>query len=202
MLDKKSLLKKLKSHGFAPKIITAFDQVERRNFVLPQYEHLAYDDSALPIGQGQTISQPYTIAFMLTLLAVKDGQKILEVGSGSGYVLALLNRLAKNSQIFGTEIIKELVERSQAALAKQKNIKIIHTPDDLGYKKEAPFDRLLVSAAATEIPRLLLEQLADDAIMVCPINNSIVKISKQAGQVADIREYPGFAFVPLIVEKN
>ncbi|MDD5749870.1 MAG: L-isoaspartyl protein carboxyl methyltransferase [Patescibacteria group bacterium] len=202
MLNKKDLLKKLKNHGFAPKIITAFDKVERRHFVLPEYEGLAYEDSALPIGQGQTISQPYTIAFMLALLEIKDRQKILEVGSGSGYVLALLKELSKNSQIFGTEIVKELTERSQVVLSKEKNIKIIHTPKSLGLAKQAPFERILVSAAASEMPQPLLKQLSDDAIMVCPINNSIVKITKQAGQIADIREYPGFAFVPLIVEKN
>ena len=198
-MTKQELLQSLKSNGFADNILQAFSVINREDFIPVKYKSQVYKDRALSIGYGQTISQPYTIAFMLDLLDVKDGQKILEVGSGSGYVLVLLNKLSKNPQIFGTEIIKELVDRSQVILSKYKNIKIIHTPDQLGLSKEKLFNRILVSAAAKKLPEELLDQLADNGILVCPVKDSIIKAWKKDGQIKTEEHY-GFTFVPLITE--
>ncbi|MCD4760480.1 L-isoaspartyl protein carboxyl methyltransferase [bacterium] len=196
-VNKETLLQKLKDNNFSDKIVQAFSKVDRSVFIPPKYQGNAYQDIALPIGQGQTISQPYTIAFMLNLLELEGKQRILEVGSGSGYVLALLNQLSKNSKIFGTEKIYDLVERSQIILDKYNNIKIVHTPDTLGLSDQGLFDRILVSAAADQLPTELLEQLDNHGVLVCPVRNSIIKACKEAGKIK-AKEYPGFAFVPLI----
>jgi protein-L-isoaspartate(D-aspartate) O-methyltransferase len=100
---KRNLLKHLKNKGFSEKLLHAFESVEREKFVPEEYQDLSYEDVALPIGYDQTISQPYTIAFMLRLLNVVDGEKVLEVGSGSGYVLSLLSELNPKGKIFGIE---------------------------------------------------------------------------------------------------
>lgn len=200
-MNKEKLLKRLAEKGFKDPVLKAFSEVERENFLLPEYKKYAYEDAALPIGREQTISQPTTIAFMLTLLEPQDGQKILEVGSGSGYVLALLGALNKNSQIYGAEIIKEFAQKADSRLKSIKNVEVYHTPDSLGLKEKAPFDRILVSASTPQVPQALIEQLTEGGIMVCPIEKSIVKIKKINGQIK-IEEYPGFVFVPLTELKN
>ena len=196
-MNKQELLARLKEEGFAEPIVQAFANVKREKFLPDGSVDLAYEDTALPIGQGQTISQPSTIAFMLELLQVKPQQKILEVGSGSGYVLALLNQLSPDSEIYGAERVGELTELSKKRLAKIKNIQICYTPNKLGLSKQQPFDRILVSAAARQLPQLLINQLADNGLMVCPINHSIWQVKKQKGRLLT-KEFPGFVFVPLI----
>ena len=168
-------------------------KIDRKKFVPKEYESLAYEDIALPIGYGQTISQPSTIAFMLGLLEINSNQKILEIGSGSGYVLALLSQAADNLDIYGVEIVPELVDRSKKLLKDIDNIKIFNASSELGLKTKAPFDRILVSASAKEFPKELISQLKEDGIIVCPVKNSIIKYKNK-----NIEEYPGFAFVPLI----
>ncbi len=194
---KKWLIKNLKEQAFPPNIIRAFDKIDRSLFVPKEYIAEAYENIPLPINYNQTISQPYTIAFMLTLLKLKDKQKILEVGSGSGYVLALLSHLSSKGKIFGVERIKELADKSQKLLEKYKNVKVIHGDGSKGLKEEQPFDRILVSAAASSIPQNLVRQLKFSGIMVVPVNNSIIVLEKTSGE-NKITEYPGFVFVPLI----
>jgi len=123
-MDKTHLILSLRKHGFSEEIITAFEHVAREDFVPEHWREHAYDDIPLEIGQGQTISQPYTIAFMLSLLELEKGYKILEVGSGSGYVLALLNELAPDSEIYGVERLSALVNRSKRVLRFNKKIRI------------------------------------------------------------------------------
>lgn len=194
-MNKEELIKKLKSQGFSSKIVSAFEKIRREDFISKELKKYAYEDEPLPIGYGATISQPYTIAFMLNLLELKDRLKILEVGSGSGYVLALMNELSKNSEIYGIERIEELVEKSRKIL--KKNIHVIHNDGYFGLKEKAPFDRILVSASADEIPKNLIEQLNNDGILVCPIKNSIFKIKKEKNKI-NKKEYEGFIFVPLV----
>lgn len=196
-MRKPELIKSLIYHGFDKKIISAFEKVERENFVLPGNEEFAYDDTPLPIGHEQTISQPYTIAFMISLLEAGPGQKVLEIGSGSGYVLALLNELTKGGEIYGVEIIPELLERSKGALKDYENIEIFQAEKMLGLPKLAPFDRILVSAAATKVPGELLSQLKDGGILVCPVNHDIIKIKKEKTGNRQT-SFSGFSFVPLI----
>jgi protein-L-isoaspartate(D-aspartate) O-methyltransferase len=195
--QKSFLMESLSGRGFDPRIIAAFKKVKREDFVPLGQKEFAYFDTALPIGYGQTISQPFTIAFMLSLLDARPGQKILEVGSGSGYVLALLGELTKGGEIYGVEIVPELTARSREALKKYPNIKIFQAGQTLGCPRLAPFDRILASAAAARLPRALTDQLAADGILVCPVKNDIVKIEKQKTGPART-SFPGFAFVPLI----
>lgn len=196
-MQKQTLITYLKIQGFPKKITNAFSKVKRELFIPEEHKELAYENQPLPIGNNQTISQPYTIAFMLDLLDLKDNQKILEVGSGSGYVLALINEISKNSNIHGIEIIKELATSSKKILTKNKNIKITQADGNKGLKQNPPFDRILVSASAKEIPQKLLEQLKIKGVMVCVVGNSIVKIKKEKNRIRKI-EYLGFSFVPLV----
>ncbi len=196
-MHKEALIESLKMHDFPKKILDAFRKVKRENFIPEDYKIHAYKNTALPIGHGQTISQPYTIALMLKLLELKNNQKILEIGSGSGYVLALINEIAKNSKIFGVERIKELAENSQRILENEKNIKIINKNGFNGLKEESPFDRILISASLNKIPAHIIAQLKAKGILVAPIKNSILKIKKSAKK-NQIEESPGFAFVPFI----
>lgn len=196
-MKKAELIARLAQDGFSENIIRAFAEVPREDFVLPEFQSVAYNDTALPIGYGQTISQPYTIAFMLDLLRPEPGQKILEVGSGSGYVLALLDSLAPGSRIFGTELVPGLVSRSKLSLRRRKNIKVSRATRDLGLPSEAPFDRILVSASARELPDALVKQLGPEGIMVCPVGDSIWKITHRQG-TESIERFEGFVFVPLV----
>lgn len=194
---KQELLENLKANGFSEPIIKAFEKIKREDFIPPQYKSLAYEDIALPLEGGATISQPYTIAFMLSLLKLKKAQKILEIGSGSGYVLALINQIAKQSEIYGVEIIKSLAEKSKNLLKKDKKIAILNQDGSNGLLEHAPFDRILISASAEEPPTNLCTQLKNNSILVAPVKESIFQIKKQDSKVK-LKEFPGFVFVPLI----
>lgn len=198
IMSKKDLLEKLKNLGFQDYIVRAFERIDRSRFVPEEERDLSYEDIPLPIGFGQTVSQPRTIAFMLQLLEPAKARKILEVGSGSGYVLALLSEIAEHALIYGAEIIKELAERSRGILAGRKNIFIFHAPKKIGLPEYGSFDRILVSASAKEIPRDLISQLDQNGVLVCPVENSIVRVAKKNNKIDKIKEFPGFVFVPLI----
>lgn len=196
-MNKQQLITSLKNDGFPNKITDAFSKIKREDFIPEEYKKYAYEDGPIPIGLGQTISQPYTIAFTLNLLNLKDNLKILEVGSGSGYVLALINQISPNSEIYGIELIEKLANNSKKLLAKNKNIHIISADGTKGLKTKAPFDRILVSASSKQIPKTLLQQLSPDGIMVCVVNYSIIAIKKTPKR-NKITKHPGFTFVPLI----
>jgi len=196
-MQKEELIRNLKDYKFSAKIINAFEKVDREKFIPEEAKQLAYEDSAISIGYGATISQPYTIGFMLNHLKVKDRQKILEVGSGSGYVLSLLSELSPNGKIFGIERIKELAEKSKKILGDCKNIKVIHGNGFNGLKEEKSFDRILVSASANSIPDKLVNQLKINGILVVPVKDSILVVKKRKDKNV-VEEYPGFRFVPLI----
>ncbi len=202
MLDIELLINKLVKSGAlkTPKIIEAFKQIDRINFVKSEYSQYAYDDRPLSIDFGQTISQPTTVAFMLEKLQPEEGEKILDVGSGSGWTTALLAYLVgENGLVIGIERVNGLVEYGQGNLAKYEFVqaKIINAEDKLGLEAESPFDKILVSASARELPEELIEQLKEGGVLVMPVRNSIYKITKTAeGYEKD--EYYGFSFVPLI----
>lgn len=199
-MNKKYLINELKQEGFSERIIDAFQKVNRQDFIPKEFREFAYKNEPISIGFGQTISQPYTIAFMLNLLSLKDGLKILEIGSGSGYVLALLDEIVKDSKLYGIERIKELAERSKKIFKDKKNIEIIHGDGSKGLKKYALYDRIIISAAAENIPQNLMAQLRFGGIMVLPVNSSIISIEKKYRN-NKITEYPGFSFVPLIEDE-
>lgn len=198
-MKKEDLLKDLKEKKFSSNIIASFRKVKRENFIPTNLKSSAYEDIALPLEQGATISQPYTIAFMLSLLELKENQKILEIGSGSGYVLALISKIIKNGRIYGIEIIKFLAERSSQVLKNDKKIKIINKNGSNGLPEYSPYDRILISASSSEIPENLYSQLKDSGILVCPVRNSIFQIKKQDSKIK-IKEFPGFVFVPMSKE--
>ncbi|EKE27311.1 MAG: hypothetical protein ACD_3C00225G0014 [uncultured bacterium (gcode 4)] len=180
--------------------LKAFKAVDRRYFVPDEYASSIYDDMPLPIWHGQTISQPYTVAFMLELLDVKKWNHILDIGSWSGWTTALLAYICWNDwYVIWLEIIPDLVDTWQANLSKFnfKNARIMQALPTLWipWKK---FDRILVSAAWDELDDNLLWQLNDWGILVIPINYSIWKIVKIKEDNFEKREYPWFTFVPLI----
>lgn len=195
-MKKQKLVNELKKEGFNEKIIKAFEKVRREYFVPEAYKSEAYENVPLPIGHEQTISQPYTIAFMLELLDIKNKEKILEVGSGSGYVLALIKEIAPYNEIYGIEIIKELQEKSKELL-KNKKIKIFNCDGKKGLKEKSPFDKILVSAAANKIPEELIKQLKINGKLVMPLNNKIIQLEKKQNKNI-IKEFYGFSFVPLV----
>lgn len=201
--SKQLLIESLREKGFDEKILNAFQKVKRENFVPDHLKAYAYEDMALPIEAGSTISQPYTIAFMLSLLDPKQNQRILEIGSGSGYVLSLISEIIKNGEIYGIEINKTLAIKSKKLLEKDSNIDIIHRSGISDLPNLGDLDRILISASCPDlrIPYNLVEQLAPGGILVSPVQSSIFKLTKtQEGKILK-QEHPGFVFVPLRSEE-
>lgn len=153
------------------RVLQAFRQVERHRFVPPEYLSLAYGDHPLPIGHDQTISQPYIVALMTELVAVDSTDKVLEVGTGSGYQAAILSLLA--SRVYTIEILKPLAESARTRLEQlgYSNVTVRAGDGFRGWEEEAPFDGIIVTAAPTEIPPPLIEQLADGGRLVIPVGD-------------------------------
>lgn len=192
-----------------PKIIKAFQEIKRADFMPEDMKNLAELNEALPIGYSQTISQPLTVAFMIENLRPEPGQKILDVGSGSGWTTALLSQIVgKEGKIIAIEIVPELKEFGEKNVAKYNFIKkgiaeFICADGSKGYKKEAPFDRVLASAAVQdEIPQAWKEQLKVGGRIVCPVGSSIWVLEKKSEKEFEETEHPGFAFVPLIEKEK
>lgn len=184
-----------------PRIIDAFKKVDRINFVRGEDKERAYSDIPLPIGFGATISQPYTVAFMLEKLLPERGERILDVGSGSGWVTALLAEIVGESgKIHAVEIVDELVDWGRQNVLEKgyKNVEFHKASKVLGLPDEAPFDRIIAGASAEEIPDELVYQLKVGGVMVAPVQNSILRIVRDSKEHFSKEEYPGFAFVPLL----
>lgn len=187
-------------------IIDAFFEINRIEFVPKELETEAEADVALPIGYGQTISQPMTVAMMLELLDPKRGQKILDVGSGSGWTTAILSYITgKKGKVIAVERQPELCEFGKKNVDKFSYVKngiarFICADGSKGYPEEAPYDRILVSAAAECIPNELKEQLIIGGKMVIPILHSIWYLEKKGANEFDKEEYAGFSFVPLVTK--
>lgn len=198
-----TLISYLKEKGLldSKELEGAFRTVDRVNFVLEDYKVEAYEDYPIPIGFGQTISQPTTVALMLELLDLKKSDNVLDVGSGSGWTTALIAEMIKpEGKVWGVEIIAELTEFGGKNLAKYNlpNAKIIQADKDLGLSKYASYDKIMVSAEAEELPSELLEQLKIGGIIVIPIKNTLYKIEKLVGGKIKEIAFPGFVFVPLV----
>lgn len=188
--------------------IEAFKKIKRVDFLPEDIKNLAEFNEALPIGFGQTISQPLVVAFMLEQLDLKEGDKILDVGSGSGWTTALLAEIiGSKGKVIAIEVIPELMEFGKKNVEKYNFIEkgvveFICADGSKGYKKAAPFDKILASAAAPELSAAWKEQLKIKGRIVTPIGSSIWLFIKNppAGGEKEFEEieYPGFAFVPLI----
>lgn len=179
-------------------------KVPRERFVPAAQRNAAYEDRPLSIGYGQTISQPFIVAMMLEALELRDTDKVLEVGSGSGYVTAILGNLA--AQVVGVELVPELVDYSSDVLAElgYDNITIhLASRSSLGYLPEAPYDAILVSAGAPSVPQLLLAQLKWNGRLVIPVGSrwqqNLLQITrKHEGDI--VRDLGACYFVPLLGE--
>lgn len=184
----------------SPRILEAFRTVDRADFLPEDQQKHALEDRPLPIGRGQTNSQPSTVAFMLEKLQPKQGEYILDVGAGSGWTTALLARIVGfEGRVYGVELLPELVEfaRSSIAAYGYDHAEIISAGETFGLPEYAPFDKILVSAAADEIPEELVDQLGAGGRMLIAVKHSIMQVDKSSDEGIDTREYPGFAFVPL-----
>jgi len=196
-VNKDELIASLRKKGFSESIVKAFEKVKREDFVPEHLIGYAYEDMALPVMDGSTLSQPSTVAFMLDLLDVKEGQKIVEIGSGSGYVLALLAEMNQSGKIYGVEILKDLAVKSMKYLESRKNVEVVIRNGSQGFPELAPYDRIIISASCPEVPRHLLSQLNDNGVLVAAVKQSIFQIKKSSEGIIE-KEYPGFVFVPLV----
>lgn len=200
-----ALLAELRAMGISDRrVLSALREVRRELFVPPGMAGEAYANYPLPIGYGQTISQPYTVAFMLGQLELTPGQNVLEVGAGSGWNAALMGRLvAPKGKVIATEIISELALTAQENVRRAglSNVEVVCADGSLGYKKEGPYDRIIVTAACPDIPPPLLEQLKPEGVLIAPVGGSffgqeMVKLRKRGSSVE--RSSLGmFVFVPL-----
>ncbi len=203
MLSSKKLIDALISSEAlqTPIIIRAFEKIDRKYFVDKEFREHTYRNAPLPIGKNQTISQPSTVAFMLEHLAPKKGEKILDIGSGSGWTTALLCYIVgEKGSVLGLERVDELVDIGKKNLAQfhftnQCTIQISGIV--LGMPDET-FDKILVSASAKKIPDELFSQLNIGGILVVPVENSIYRFKKISDTKIETKEFPGFVFVPLI----
>jgi protein-L-isoaspartate(D-aspartate) O-methyltransferase len=186
--------------------LEAMRKVERHLFVPVEYQRYAYEDTALPIGYGQTISQPYIVATMTELLEPKANDKVLEVGTGSGYQAAVLAEIVDT--VYTIEIVKELGERTKKLLRKlgYRNVEVIVGDGYKGLKAKAPFDAIVVTAAANEIPPALIQQLKEGGKMVIPVGppaevQTLTLVEKRGGKVFTKEVFP-VRFVPFTREKD
>ena len=188
-------------------VIKAFKKVDRENFISIENRPAAYEDTPLPIGFGQTISAPSMVAIMTEKLDAKKGMKILEIGAGSGYQAAILSEIVgKSGKVITIERIQEVAGYARKNLAKYKNVKLIVGDGTLGYEKDSPYDRIIVTAAAPQIPQLLIEQLKIGGILAIPVGDFLygqefilIKKKKIKGKEKIEQEFvTGCVFVPLI----
>jgi len=198
------MVEMLERYGYikSNRVKNAFLIVDRGNFVLTEYRKQAYFDDPLPIGHKQTISAPSMVAIMLELLEVFDGAKVLEIGTGSGYNACLI--ACMGARVYTIERIPALIEMAKKNMENcpcKNRVTILLGDGSLGYKKEAPYDRIIVTCGAPEIPHPLLEQLKDPGILVIPIGGTFFQelyvVKKEEGKIIK-RAWGEVAFVPLI----
>mgnify|MGYP001224912073 FL=1 len=183
-------------------VLDAMSRVPRHRFVSKIYRSMAYTDNPLPIGHGQTISQPYVVALMTQLLQVDRKHKVLEIGTGCGYQTAILSVLSK--KVITLEVLSSLSKNSLERLTNlgYKNVNFHCADGKYGWTKEAPYDRILVSAAPETIPEVLIEQLAPNGYMVIPVGSLydqfIHIITKDKNEQVHIKKSTPVRFVPLV----
>ena len=186
----------------SPQIVAAFQHIDRRDFLPEEYTgEIIYADRPLMIGYEQTISQPSVVAFMLELLDPQVGDRVLDVGSGTGWTTALLAQIVgKTGHVFGVELVSALVARGAQNLAKYHftHATIMPATDTYGLPQQGPYDRILVSATSMHIPPVLIDQLAIDGVLVMPVHHDIVRYQKSSNENATEEMYGGYNFVPLI----
>ena len=186
-------------------ILNAMKSIVRHEFVPEKYKDAAYSDRPLPIGYGQTISQPYIAALMVSMLKVEKTDKILEIGAGSGYLAAILSLLC--NQVYAVEIIPELVEIAKKTLEKINihNVTVINGDGNYGWQEQAPYDGIIVSAASTTIPPILFEQLVEGGRLIAPVGDpgfQILELWYKKDESYTKETGIPVSFVPLVSKKN
>jgi protein-L-isoaspartate(D-aspartate) O-methyltransferase len=182
-----------------PQVLGAMRKAPRHEFVPDDYVESAYDDCALPLKMGQTISQPYIVAFMTQALELRGGERVLEIGTGSGYQAAVLAEIA--AEVYSIEILPQLQEQAAAVLAKQgyKNIHLRAGDGYLGWPEKAPFDRIIVTAAPQDVPQPLIDQLKEGGCLILPlgkIDQNLVILKKEKSGITRRTTIP-VRFVPM-----
>jgi protein-L-isoaspartate(D-aspartate) O-methyltransferase len=195
------LLAELRPHVDDPRVLAAIREVPRERFVPARLRGEAWDNNALPIGSGQTISQPLVVARMCELLALRGDEKVLDVGTGSGYHAAVLARLA--AHVWSIEVHRELSERAGASLAAAGvgNVTLLVGDGSLGHPAEAPYDAINVAAAMTEVPPALPSQLAEGGRLVGPVeagDQRLVLLRREADGTLRREPHERVRFVPLV----
>jgi len=185
------------------RVLDAMRNIPRHAFVPKRQQESAYEDRPLPIGKGQTISQPYMVALMSEILGLKGSEKVLEIGTGSGYQTAILASLAR--EIYSVELLDNLVTQAQAHLREleKENVFVYLGDGSLGWPEKSPYDAIIVTAAAPSVPQPLLEQLAIGGRLVLPVGSAHRQILQKwwpSGDGFDHEDYSAVAFVPLIGE--
>ncbi|MBC7192436.1 protein-L-isoaspartate(D-aspartate) O-methyltransferase [Marinobacter sp.] len=195
------LVQRLRDEGISDEqVLAAIGEVPRHIFLDEALSHRAYEDTALPIGQGQTLSQPYIVARMTEVLMAHKPRKVLEVGTGSGYQTAILAGMAE--QVFSVERIRILQEQARQRLRKlgYRNVMLRLSDGGMGWPEMGPFDGIMVTAAPRELPRELLDQLADGGVMVAPVGEKtqmLVEVVREGDQFHTTEIEP-VRFVPLL----
>jgi len=182
---------------------SAFKNIPRHEFVPTSQLDRAYYNEPLSIMKDQTISQPGVVARMTEWLDVKDGQKILEIGTGSAWQTAILSYLVGTGTVYSIERHSELVKFARNNLEKfgLNNTQVILGDGTLGYQKESPYDKIIITAACTEIPLPLLEQLGENGLILAPVGDSsqsLVLLKKTSEGIVEIKNQPNYIFVPLL----
>jgi protein-L-isoaspartate(D-aspartate) O-methyltransferase len=203
---RKKLIQHLKKSGIKDfKVLQAMEKIPRHFFFNSAFLQFAYNDVAFQIGEGQTISQPYTVARQTELIEVRKGDKILEIGTGSGYQAAILSALG--TEVYSVERNKKLHEKAIIMLEGLNcNVKCFYGDGYNGLPEFAPYDRIIVTAAAPFIPQPLLEQLKPRGILVIPVGNETAQVMKKIRKISeteyDTKDFGNFSFVPLLGETS
>lgn len=201
--QRRKLVEELRRKGISSKaVLEAIGSVPRQLFFPKDFQQFIYRDAAFPIGHGQTISQPYTVAYQTELLCLQRGERVLEIGTGSGYQAAVL--AAMGVQVYTVELIAALVQEAAAVLKNlDSSIGVYKGDGSLGLPAEAPFDAILVTAGAPEIPAGLMQQLRDGGRMVIPVGDSkndqkMLRVTRISGAQSRTEVFGDFKFVPLL----
>ncbi|MCD6572239.1 MAG: protein-L-isoaspartate O-methyltransferase [Thermoplasmata archaeon] len=203
--ERARLVKELKKEGYirTPEVEKAFLETPRENFVPDHLKKSAYLDTPLEIGFGQTISAPHMVAIMCEALVLKKGQKVLEIGSGSGYHAAIVSKIiGEKGKVYSVERIKELADMARENIRKTgiKNVEIFVGDGSLGLEKFAPYDRIYVTCAAPDIPKPLIDQLKDPGLLLIPVGRyycDLILLKKENGKIST-KNLGECAFVPLV----
>jgi len=200
-MNKEELIKKLEDDGIKEEILKAIEKIDRRDFVLERNLNEAYEDHPLSIGYGQTISQPFTVAFMLQELELKEGDRVLEIGTGSGWNAALISCLVgEEGKVYGVEIVDELAERAKEKLKNYKNITVFNGDASHGLPEYASYDKIILTAAPKKLAKEFKEQLVNGGILLAPVGEytqKLIKLTKKGDKFIET-EKGDFIFVPLV----